>query len=127
MAETGKIKWFNENKGYGFISQDTDGKDVFVHYSDIEGDGFRTLSEGEKVEYELADGPKGPHATIDQCIVQPVSHPFVQAPESSNKRRVDELLDDETYTIVSAAEVVDSNDTRVIQCREDTGLLQEHL
>ncbi|MBU8923464.1 MAG: cold-shock protein [Bacteroidales bacterium] len=63
MAETGKIKWFNENKGYGFISQDTDGKDVFVHYSDIEGDGFRTLSEGEKVEYELADGPKGPHAT----------------------------------------------------------------
>lgn len=63
MAETGKIKWFNENKGYGFILQESDGKDVFVHYSDIEGDGFRTLSEGETVEYELADGPKGPHAT----------------------------------------------------------------
>ncbi|HSG29396.1 MAG TPA: cold shock domain-containing protein [Candidatus Krumholzibacterium sp.] len=63
MPETGKIKWFNENKGYGFISQESDGKDVFVHYSDIEGEGFRTLSEGETVEYELADGPKGPHAT----------------------------------------------------------------
>ena len=63
MAETGKIKWFNENKGYGFILQESDGKDIFVHYSDIEGDGFRTLSEGESVEYELADGPKGPHAT----------------------------------------------------------------
>lgn len=63
MAETGKIKWFNENKGYGFILQESDGKDIFVHYSDIVGEGFRTLSEGETVEYELAEGPKGPHAT----------------------------------------------------------------
>ena len=62
MPETGKIKWFNENKGYGFINQESDGKDIFVHYSDIVGDGFRTLSEGEAVEYELADGTKGPHA-----------------------------------------------------------------
>jgi CspA family cold shock protein len=63
VSETGKIKWFNENKGYGFILQESDGKDIFVHYSDIVGEGFRTLSEGESVEYELADGPKGPHAT----------------------------------------------------------------
>ncbi len=62
MAETGKIKWFNENKGYGFILQESDGKDIFVHYSDIDGDGFRTLSEGESVEYELIEGPKGYHA-----------------------------------------------------------------
>jgi CspA family cold shock protein len=58
----GKVKWFNENKGYGFIQQESDGRDVFVHYSDIEGEGFRTLSEGELVEYEAAEGPKGLHA-----------------------------------------------------------------
>jgi len=59
---TGKVKWFNENKGYGFIRQDSDGRDIFVHYSDIEGQGFRTLSEGEAVEYELAEGSRGFHA-----------------------------------------------------------------
>ena len=63
MTPTGKVKWFNENKGYGFIQQEDDGQDIFVHYSDIEGEGFRTLSEGEDVQYELAEGPKGFHAT----------------------------------------------------------------
>ncbi|MBN1163252.1 MAG: cold shock domain-containing protein [Candidatus Krumholzibacteriota bacterium] len=63
MTPTGKVKWFNENKGYGFIQQEEDGQDIFVHYSDIEGEGFRTLSEGEDVRYELAEGPKGFHAT----------------------------------------------------------------
>ncbi len=63
MAETGKVKWFNENKGYGFIMQESDGQDIFVHYSDIEGEGFRTLSEGENVEYELTEGAKGFHAS----------------------------------------------------------------
>lgn len=63
MRKTGRVKWFNENKGYGFIQQESDGQDVFVHYSDVEGDGFRTLSEGEKVEFELGEGPKGFHAT----------------------------------------------------------------
>ncbi len=58
----GKIKWFNENKGYGFIQQESDGKDIFVHYSDIDGEGFRTLSEGEKVEYDVIEGSKGYHA-----------------------------------------------------------------
>ena len=61
MRVTGKVKWFNENKGYGFILQD-DGKDVFVHYSEINEDGYRTLAEGETVEFELIDGPKGPQA-----------------------------------------------------------------
>ena len=58
----GKVKWFNDKKGYGFITHD-DGSDVFVHYSVIEVDGFKTLSEGQKVEYEFSTGPKGLQAT----------------------------------------------------------------
>lgn len=61
MRITGKVKWFNENKGYGFILGDN-GKDIFVHYSEIREDGYRTLAEGEVVEYELMDSPKGPQA-----------------------------------------------------------------
>ena len=57
----GQVKWFNEAKGYGFISRD-DGPDVFVHYSAIQGDGFRTLNEGDDVQFEIVDGPKGPQA-----------------------------------------------------------------
>jgi CspA family cold shock protein len=55
----GKVKWFNENKGYGFIQEESENQDIFVHYSDIEGDGFRTLSEGDSVEFEPFQGPKG--------------------------------------------------------------------
>jgi cold shock protein len=58
----GRVKWFNEKKGYGFISGD-DGTDVFVHYSAIKGDGFKTLREGDEVEFEVSKGPKGPQAT----------------------------------------------------------------
>jgi CspA family cold shock protein len=54
----GTVKWFNESKGYGFISQDG-GEDVFVHYSAIQGDGFRTLTDGQRVEFEVKQGPKG--------------------------------------------------------------------
>ncbi len=56
---TGKVKWFNDQKGFGFISAETDGRDVFVHHSVIEGSGFKTLQENESVEYEAEDGPKG--------------------------------------------------------------------
>ena len=59
--ENGTVKWFNDAKGYGFIEYDS-GKDVFVHFSAIEGEGFRTLSEGQRVEFELLDGDKGLHA-----------------------------------------------------------------
>ena len=59
---TGTVKWFNDSKGFGFISQDDGGKDVFVHFSSISGDGFKSLAEGQKVTYEVQDGPKGPQA-----------------------------------------------------------------
>ncbi|MBQ9425638.1 MAG: cold shock domain-containing protein [Erysipelotrichaceae bacterium] len=58
---TGKVKWFNAAKGYGFITGD-DGKEVFVHFSAIQVDGFKTLDEGQAVEYDVNDGPKGPQA-----------------------------------------------------------------
>ena len=57
----GTVKWFNESKGFGFIEQES-GKDVFVHYSAISGSGFKTLNEGDKVQFEIVDGPKGPAA-----------------------------------------------------------------
>jgi CspA family cold shock protein len=57
----GKVKWFNESKGFGFISQE-DGEDIFVHFSAIQGEGFKTLSEGDSVEFEVVKGPKGPNA-----------------------------------------------------------------
>ncbi|MFQ5648308.1 MAG: cold-shock protein [bacterium] len=60
--ETGTVKWFNNAKGYGFIIREN-GEDVFVHYKAIEGDGYKTLEQGDPVQFEVADGPKGIHAT----------------------------------------------------------------
>ncbi len=60
---TGTVKWFSDQKGYGFIKPDDGGKDLFVHYSNVEGDGFKTLQEDQKVEYEATQGQKGPEAT----------------------------------------------------------------
>ena len=57
----GTVKWFNESKGFGFITKE-DGGDVFVHYSAIQGNGFKTLTEGQTVSFEVVDGPKGPKA-----------------------------------------------------------------
>jgi len=59
---TGKVKWFNESKGYGFIEPEGGGKDIFVHYSAIQGEGYKTLSEGQPVEFEVTQGDKGPQA-----------------------------------------------------------------
>lgn len=58
----GQVKWFSDQKGYGFIQQEDGGQDVFVHHSSITMDGFRSLAEGQAVEYELENGPKGPKA-----------------------------------------------------------------
>ena len=60
---TGTVKWFNDAKGYGFITPEDGGKDLFVHFSNISGDGFKTLQENSKVEYEPREGEKGPEAT----------------------------------------------------------------
>ena len=60
---TGKVKWFNDAKGFGFIEQEDDGKDIFVHFSAIQDEGFKTLREGQEVSFDVVEGPKGPQAT----------------------------------------------------------------
>lgn len=61
MPYEGKVKWFNEAKGFGFIQQDN-GRDVFVHYTSIKGNGFRTLTEGQRVQFDIEEGERGPKA-----------------------------------------------------------------
>lgn len=58
----GKVKWFNNQKGYGFIAPDNGGKDVFVHFSAVQGDGYKSLKEGDSVEFDVVSGPKGDQA-----------------------------------------------------------------
>lgn len=60
---TGTVKWFNESKGFGFIAQADGGPDVFVHFSAIQGSGFKTLAEGQSVSFDVEQGPKGPQAS----------------------------------------------------------------
>ena len=71
---TGKVKWFNAEKGFGFITQDDGGADVFVHFSAIQIDGFKTLEEGKKVQFDIVDGKKGPQAEN----VRPLSKRFLR-------------------------------------------------
>jgi CspA family cold shock protein len=66
---TGTVKWFNDQKGFGFIVAEPGGKDIFVHHTVIEGQGFKTLKDGESVEFELEEGPKGSRATKVRRLV----------------------------------------------------------
>jgi len=84
MAE-GKVKWFNTRKGYGFISTD-DGKDIFVHYSNIESDGYKTLAEGDPVTFDVVDGEKGPRAENVVPKSAPKSEPAPKT-ESAQKTK----------------------------------------
>ena len=77
--ETGKVKWFNDAKGFGFIER-PQGGDVFVHYSSIRGAGFKTLTEGQKVEYTVAEGQKGPQAQD----VSPVAAEVQEVPQAAS-------------------------------------------
>jgi CspA family cold shock protein len=65
---TGTVKWFSEQKGYGFITPEDGAKDLFVHYSNITGEGFKTLQDGQKVEYDVTEGRKGPEATNVRAV-----------------------------------------------------------
>jgi CspA family cold shock protein len=64
----GSVKWFNGEKGFGFIQQDDGGPDVFVHFSQIQGTGFKSLDEGQRVEFEIGQGPKGPQAQAVRAV-----------------------------------------------------------
>ena len=65
---TGTVKWFNDSKGFGFITPENGGKDVFVHHTAIQGNGFKTLTEGQQVQFEVEQGPKGPSAVNLQPV-----------------------------------------------------------
>ena len=67
---TGMVKWFNDSKGYGFIQTEGTERDVFVHYTAVSGDGFKTLAEGQRVSFELIEGPKGPQAANVEKMAQ---------------------------------------------------------
>jgi CspA family cold shock protein len=68
-TETGTVKWFNEGKGFGFIAPDNGGKDLFAHFSEIKGSGFKTLAENQRVEFEVTQGQKGPQAANIRAVV----------------------------------------------------------
>ena len=104
MSDTlkGVVKWFNDAKGFGFIEH-TSGKDVFVHYSVIEADGFKTLKDGEAVDYEIKEGPKGLHAVRVARTVAPAS-----ADDASGESTDDDADDDSSKEESSTEESAQS-------------------
>ena len=85
MAQ-GTVKWFNSEKGYGFITQET-GPDLFVHHSEIDSSGFRSLDEGQRVEFEVGQGQKGPQATAVRASDPATPHPWTADRTSSTPSR----------------------------------------
>jgi CspA family cold shock protein len=75
FVSTGTVKWFNSGRGYGFITQDDGGPDVFVHFSSLAGEGYRNLEENQKVEFEVTQGQKGPQASNVRLINSTISAP----------------------------------------------------
>ncbi len=97
-ALKGKVKWFNDAKGFGFIEH-TNGKDVFVHYSVIEWEGFKTLKDGEEVLYELKEGPKGLHAAR-------VLRPNAKPAEQSQKKGLSASIEKEVISDADSEKVI---------------------
>ena len=79
---TGTVKWFNDAKGFGFITPDEGGEDLFAHFSAIQMNGFKTLKEGQKVSFEVVQGPKGKQASNIQASALPVRYPDPENPAS---------------------------------------------
>ena len=80
----GKVKWFNNAKGYGFILPENGGEDLFAHYSSVEMEGYKTLRAGDDVEFEIEEGPKGSHAIHIRSAGQPSGKPPDDIPDESN-------------------------------------------
>ena len=86
----GKVKWFNNAKGYGFILPENGGEDLFAHYSSVEMDGFKTLRAGDDVEFEIEEGPKGSHAVHIRSAAASTSAPLEDLPDEANTQAASE-------------------------------------
>jgi translation initiation factor IF-1 len=115
---TGTVKWFNDSKGYGFITPDEGSKDLFVHFSNIAGDGFKSLPEGARVEFEPREGQKGPEATNVIPVASPL--PRLGVHGASSPRRGAHMKEKEEKLEVEG-EVVEALRSRMFRVRLDNG------